>query len=298
MFATIAFWKEERRDQRGSLVLKRMASKLPILLKTLGIIVKGALNLGSTGGFSTKSNNNVPDNCTNLTQNVQICRKVKPESKQGLVLGNYCKAGIRIIYLFLFLYIFSSSTWAQENVLRFAWTPNKDPHLSHYVIYRDTEPGTMKMLDQIPKTDSTYTDDTVEPGVTYYYKLTAVDTLGYETEPSNEVTATVGSVNFVNETDKLPNNFEIRQNYPNPFNPKTTIEYSIPNRSFVKITIYNVLGQDVRKLVNEFKDAGVYKVVWDGKDNNGNQVPSAVYFHQMIAEDFKQVRKLILQKYN
>lgn len=62
----------------------------------------------------------------------------------------------------------------------------------------------------------------------------------------------------------IPDRFDLKQNYPNPFNPTTTIEYSIPNRSFVVITIFNVLGQDVRKLVNEFKDKGVYKMKWDG----------------------------------
>jgi hypothetical protein len=296
MFATIAFWKEERRDQRGSLVLKRMASKLPFLLKTLGIIVKGALNLGSTGGFSTKPNNNVPHNCANLSQNVQICCKVKPESKQGFVLSNYCKMRIRIIYLFLFLYIFSSSTWAQENVLRFAWTPNKEPHLSHYVIYRDTEPGTMKMLDQIPKTDSMYTDDTVEPGVTYYYKLTAVDNSGNESAPTDEVMAFIGNILRVNEDNAVIERFELEQNYPNPFNPSTTIPYSLANNTNVTITIYDLMGKEVIRLVDGFREAGEYNITWNGKDIFSRSVASGVYYYYLVTDEFSSAKMMLLQK--
>jgi len=78
-------------------------------------------------------------------------------------------------------------------------------------------------------------------------------------------------------------NFDLRQNYPNPFNPTTTIEYSMPQRRRISITIYNISGQEMRKLLSEFKEPGTYKVEWDGKDNNGRVVSSGVYFYQMMA---------------
>ncbi len=288
---------EGRRDQRGSLVLKRMASKLHILLKTLGIIVKGALNPGSTGGFSTKPNNNVPDNCANFTQNVQICRKVKPESKQGFILSNYCKAGIRIIYLFLFLFIFSSSTWAQENVLHFAWTPNEEAHLSHYVIYRDTISGTMQVLGYIPRSDSTYRDDTVEPGLTYSYKLTAVDSFDYESVPTPELVASVGSVSSLkSDNHKVVTKHELKQNYPNPFNPETTISYSLAKGSNVILTIYDLMGKEVIRLVDGFRDAGDYKITWNGKDIFGRRVASGVYYYHLVTQEFSSAKMMLLQK--
>ena len=90
----------------------------------------------------------------------------------------------------------------------------------------------MKMLDQIPKIDTTYTDESVEAGVTYYYKLTAVDTSGYESAPSNEISAIPGSVTIVHEDEEqFINSYDLKQNYPNPFNSTTTISYAIEKRS-------------------------------------------------------------------
>jgi hypothetical protein len=199
-------------------------------------------------------------------------------------------------FILIFVTVLITNSPAQEDRLKFGWTPNTEVHLAHYIMYRDTIPGTFVMLDVIPKSESTYTDNTAQPGVTYYYKLTAADSLGFESEPSNEIIAKAGSGVNEDKSNEYPENFILRQNYPNPFNPTTTIEYSIPNHSLVVINIFNVLGQNVRNLVNEFKEAGVYKIEWDGKSNYENQVPSAIYFYQMIAGDFKQVRKLILQK--
>ena len=91
---------------------------------------------------------------------------VQPESEKGINMYNYSKVKIGIIYLLLNLFLFSNISFSQENVLRLAWTPNKETYLSHYIVYRDTEPGTMKKLHNIAKPDSTYSDATVEPGVT------------------------------------------------------------------------------------------------------------------------------------
>ncbi len=95
---------------------------------------------------------------------------------------------------------------------------------------------------------------------------------------------------------KLPTKFELSQNYPNPFNNRTTFQYSLPQDSKVEITIFNVLGQPVRTLVSTKMDAGVHNKVWDGNNDVGNLVSSGVYFVQMKAGTFKQIREIVFLK--
>jgi flagellar hook assembly protein FlgD len=83
---------------------------------------------------------------------------------------------------------------------------------------------------------------------------------------------------------------------PNPFNPETTIEYSLPRPSFVKLEIYDTAGHLVRTLVNELHQAGVKSVVWDGRNNLGQRVPSGVYVCRIIADRFRHSFKSLLLK--
>lgn len=100
----------------------------------------------------------------------------------------------------------------------------------------------------------------------------------------------------VNEPDQVPASFRLAQNYPNPFNPSTTIAYSVPSQSHVVISVFDVLGQEVRTLTDEAKSAGNYQVVWDGNDKSGRAVGSGVYLYRIIAGDFMQSRKMLLMK--
>lgn len=94
--------------------------------------------------------------------------------------------------------------------------------------------------------------------------------------------------------------FALKSNYPNPFNPTTTIRYQVAKESKVTLTIYNLLGQKVKTLVNEKVAAGDYHVVWDGSNNNGERVGSGIYFLKMVAQSdetrFVETQKLMLMK--
>lgn len=90
--------------------------------------------------------------------------------------------------------------------------------------------------------------------------------------------------------------FALRQNYPNPFNSDTYINYQLPEASLVVIKIYNALGQLIRELVNEQKQAGYYTVRWDGQDNHGNAVGSAIYLFKIHAGNFLCTRKMAMLK--
>jgi flagellar hook assembly protein FlgD len=98
-----------------------------------------------------------------------------------------------------------------------------------------------------------------------------------------------------------PNNFTLEQNYPNPFNPNTQIKFSLPSNSNVKLTIYNLLGESVRELINSDMNSGVHTVQWNSEDFSGNKVSSGIYFYKLKANgvdgsEFSQVRKMILLK--
>ncbi len=88
--------------------------------------------------------------------------------------------------------------------------------------------------------------------------------------------------------------FVLKQNYPNPFNPETTIIYEVSNQTGVMLKILNLLGQEIRTLVNEEKPAGFYNVVWDARDNTGQQVASGIYVYRLETQDFVQTRKMVL----
>jgi len=106
------------------------------------------------------------------------------------------------------------------------------------------------------------------------------------------------AVKIVNKVGNLnlPKKFSLSQNYPNPFNPQTVIKYALPHGCEVKITIYNVLGQKVRTLVDEYQNAGYKRVEWDSKNDGGEEIASGVYFYRIKAGEFTQSKKMVILK--
>ncbi len=99
---------------------------------------------------------------------------------------------------------------------------------------------------------------------------------------------------IIDENGELPSKFALEQNYPNPFNPSTTITYQVPQNSDVKLTIFNIMGQEVLKLVDQNHNAGKYEIVWNAQNNLGKQVASGVYYLKFEAGDFVKFRKMTL----
>jgi hypothetical protein len=93
-----------------------------------------------------------------------------------------------------------------------------------------------------------------------------------------------------------PSEFVLSQNYPNPFNPSTKIEFTLPKSGFVSLDIYDVLGRKVRTLVSEELSSGYKSVIWDGKNEDGEDVASGVYFFQLKVGDFSEPKKMLLLK--
>jgi hypothetical protein len=98
------------------------------------------------------------------------------------------------------------------------------------------------------------------------------------------------------QATQVPTSFSLSLNYPNPFNSETVIEYSLPEQTQVKITVYNLLGQRVRTLLDRKETRGHKKVLWDGKNERGESVSSGIYFYRIEARDFVQSKKMVLIK--
>ncbi|MDZ7375881.1 MAG: T9SS type A sorting domain-containing protein, partial [candidate division KSB1 bacterium] len=88
--------------------------------------------------------------------------------------------------------------------------------------------------------------------------------------------------------------YDLSQNYPNPFNPTTTIAYRIGKKGAVELSIYNVLGQKIKTLVDEVKPAGNYQVSWDGTNQLGQLVSSGIYFYSLKSGEFIKTNKMVL----
>ena len=122
-----------------------------------------------------------------------------------------------------------------------------------------------------------FVDGNVTTG-TYQYRLKQIDLDG-----------TFSYSNIIEAEIETPSRYSLEQNYPNPFNPGTRIEYAIVSRQFVQLKVYDVLGNEVATLVNEYKPAGKYEAEF-----NGSNLASGVYFYRIEAGDFIQTKKMIL----
>jgi hypothetical protein len=98
------------------------------------------------------------------------------------------------------------------------------------------------------------------------------------------------------EINQLPQAFNLYNNYPNPFNPVTTLRYDIPENSHVTITIYDMLGRQVKTLINQTQDAGYRSVIWDATNDYGKPVSAGIYLYQIQAGEYISTKKMVLLK--
>ena len=107
----------------------------------------------------------------------------------------------------------------------------------------------------------------------------------------------VGTI-YVSNDGLTPSEFGISGNYPNPFNPNTTIEYNIENSGQVSLKIYDIMGRLVKTLVNEYKESWRpnFQVIWDGKDNGGQQVSAGLYLYTLKSNGRVDHAKMVLMK--
>jgi hypothetical protein len=127
-------------------------------------------------------------------------------------------------------------------------------------------------------------EDKIMTAGEYSYRLKQIDNDG-QFEYSKTIEVDLGA----------PKKFELSQNYPNPFNPTTTIKFSLPEAGNVKLTLFNILGQEVKTLVNESKESGVHTINFSATDG-ASELNSGIYIYKLESGSFTQTRKMTLVK--
>jgi len=132
-------------------------------------------------------------------------------------------------------------------------------------------------------------------GVTNYLRSVYFvnENLGYVTGSNGLILKTVtgGITNLDTSEQFLPKEYSLHQNYPNPFNPLTTISFSLPHPSYVKLEVFDAAGREIKELINERRQTGSYEIKF-----NGGDFASGIYFYRLAADDFIAVRRMILLK--
>jgi len=189
---------------------------------------------------------------------------------------------------------------------RIAWGPYPSFTATGYKIYRSINffgggPGTFYLIQTI-NSGSVYefTDPNLGlgSGAKVYYKVKAFN--------SSQTSSFTNTVGFDISSDFLPKNGErdetsyrfdytLSQNFPNPFNPSTVVKFELPTKNEVLLEIYDLMGQKIATLLkNEEKESGSHVVMWDGKDQQGRNAPSGVYFYRLRLDEIVLTKKMTL----
>jgi hypothetical protein len=124
------------------------------------------------------------------------------------------------------------------------------------------------------------------------YVLSRVDIRNVNNRTISRPLPADGTVTHV----EIPAAYSLAQNHPNPFNPFTTISFGLPKDTWVTLKVYNVTGQVVKTLLDQYQAAGFHQVDWDATNESGNRVASGIYFYRFETEDYAKTVKMTLMK--
>lgn len=178
-----------------------------------------------------------------------------------------------------------------------SWNLNTEPDIYKYNIYEDNGNG-MQFLTSVnhPTNQFTYSGITIggkfDPQ--FCFTITAKNTSGLESDQALPKCVNAGTVSkrlFAKESNSIPKEYKLSDSYPNPFNPSTNIEFQLPKDANVVVKVYDIQGNEVQKLVNEYLSAGYYSVLFDGSN-----LSSGVYIYTIQMNDFHSIKKMMLIK--
>ncbi|HCY76618.1 MAG TPA: hypothetical protein DHV28_11930 [Ignavibacteriales bacterium] len=188
-----------------------------------------------------------------------------------------------------------------------SWTIDELSPPENFRVYRSSgrRYNTPILIAELPSTSRSFVDTILQAGTDYYYYLSCVspyqqggpatppgrlESSRFYTQTYNPVNVSVGT--SVNDDHNIINAYSLSQNYPNPFNPSTSIIFTIPVRSNVNLSVYNVLGQKVSTLINNDLEQGKYSINF-----SGNELASGIYFYILNIKDrYFEVKKMLLLK--
>ena len=187
-----------------------------------------------------------------------------------------------------------SDQYILPNGYMLIWCDNDESQGSLHTNFKLSSDGEILVL---VNTDRSTIIDSISFGI-----QTSDQSFGRVTDGNEQwgfLSPTPGNTNSVLSSSKegqLPKNFKLSQNYPNPFNPTTLIKYSLPIDTQVKITIHNLLGKEIKTLVNEGQTSGIRTVKWNGTDFNNQKVSAGLYLYSIQTTKYVNTKKMILLK--
>ncbi|HSD62644.1 MAG TPA: hypothetical protein VLB50_02565 [Ignavibacteriaceae bacterium] len=189
--------------------------------------------------------------------------------------------------------------------IKLSWNRNTETDFSNYNLYRDTMQGfPTDSSTLVASIKDTFYIQTIPPGIAnFFFRVTAVDYQGNESEPSEERHIEIVSVK---ERPKVFTSYQLYQNFPNPFNPSTKIGYRLKERGYVKLYVYDIKGELVQTLFNQYQNAGYYEVDFNsevrGQRSEVTKLSSGIYIYQLMVKNdndipvFSDIKKMILLK--
>ncbi|MFQ5584015.1 MAG: FlgD immunoglobulin-like domain containing protein [Calditrichia bacterium] len=191
-----------------------------------------------------------------------------------------------------------------DNEVLLKWVTASEVENDAFLLEKSTDQQNFTRIAEIDgqgnsnsQTNYSFTDNNVINGRTYYYRLSDRDFNGNITYHPMVSATPLASGDVVQVNDIIPFNFNLNQNYPNPFNPSTTIEFELPTTGEdshpTRLSVYDMQGKKVRTLVNGTFAPGIYKVVWDGRDEQGNPVSSGAYIYELKTENIHLTRQMV-----
>ena len=184
-----------------------------------------------------------------------------------------------------------------ETGIALSWNEPVDEDFKYFALYRSTtsgfDPHSTEPLATI--TENNFIDADVAIGTTYYYRLSAFDFSGNESDYTDELATVVTRVDGGAEKG-VPTDFALMQNFPNPFNPSTAIRFALPYAAKITLNIYNLQGILVRSLVSDKLNAGYHNIIWDGRDSAGQLVSAGTYICRLTSGSESITKKMVLLK--
>jgi len=178
--------------------------------------------------------------------------------------------------------------------IQLQWDPNTETDISKYFIFRGLiNGGQTTGIKTLNKNFTSFLDTNVIIGTTYYYQIAAGDNVDNRSKKSEQISATAGNLSI--DESKYMKSIRLKNN-PNPFNPNTTIYYTLPNDSDIKIEIFDIEGHHIKTLIDGYRNKGKGAINWDGCDEKACQVCSGIYFYTIISDYSTVTNKMTLIK--
>lgn len=177
------------------------------------------------------------------------------------------------------------------NSITIGWNDNSTNEQGFIIARRRSDELLFRYVDTVSADILTYQEVGLTPDNLYFYKICAFNSFGLSDFTNTVSALTVKSTGIFAQELAVADKYKLYYNYPNPFNPETKIKFSIPENTYVTLKVFNSAGMEVETLVNGNFSIGTYSYKW-----NASKYSSGVYFYALEAENFREVKKMILLK--